>query len=126
MLGGGNGHAVDVHFLKGVGANHAQGHLPSNADKGHGVHARIGERRKRICGAGAGSGKDNAGTPRNPRHALRYEACALLVASEDMPDGSTAPEGIVERKIETARNARNVSDTLVFQQADGEFCSRKT
>jgi hypothetical protein len=48
------------------------------------------------------------------------------MTGKDMPDGSTAPEGIVERKIETARDARNVRDTLVLQQADGEFCSRKT
>lgn len=126
VLGGRNGHAVDVHFLKGIGTDHAQGHLPRNADQRHGIHARIGERRERIGGAGAGSGKDNAGAARDPRHALRYEASALFVTGKNMPNGSTTPEGIVERKIKTARDARNVRDTLVFQQADGEFCSRKT
>ena len=126
VLGGGNGHAVDVHLLKGVRANHAQGNLPRDADQRHGVHARVGQGRKRVGGSRAGCGKDNAGAASDPGHALSYETRALLVPGEDVADCSPAPEGVVKGKIETARNTRNVRNTLVFQQADGEFCSRKT
>ena len=126
VLGGRNGHAVDVHFLKGIGADHAQGNLPGDADQRHGIHARVGQGRKRVGGSGAGCGKDDAGTASDPGHALSNEARALLMPGEDVADCSPAPEGVVKGKIETARNTRNVRDTLVFQQADGEFCSRKT
>jgi len=120
VLGDRDGHAVDVDFLKGVGADHGKRHLPGDRHQRDGVEPRIGDRRHQVRRPGARS-EAHRGFARHPRHALSHEAGTLLVAREHMPDPFRLAQGVVERQDRPAGNAHDRLYPLLFQQAHDQF-----
>jgi len=63
VLGHRQGDAGDVHFLKGVGAQHLAGDLAGNADHGDGIQHGRGDAGDKVSGAGAAGGHTDATLP---------------------------------------------------------------
>ena len=105
VLGHGHGHAADVGFLEGVGAQQGHADLAGDGDDGHGVHLRVGQRGDQVGGAGAGGGDAHADLAGDLRVAGGGVAGALLVAHQDVADLLGVEQRVVQREDRAARNA---------------------
>ena len=76
--------AVNVRFLKGVGAEHAGGHLSGYGDKRNGVHVGIGQAGDEVCRTGSGSGDYGGHLSGHPGVAVRHMDGPLFVTGEEM------------------------------------------
>jgi hypothetical protein len=119
-------HAVDVHFLEGVGADHGAGHLAGDADERHGVQPGVGQGGQGVGGAGARGGQEDLGQPGDAGHALGDEAGTLLVARKHVADDGASGQGVVQRQVRAAGDAGKGSDALPFQKPDDDFGSART
>ena len=95
------------------------GHLARDGDDGHGVELGVRDRGQQVDRARARRGEASRRRARGPRHALGEEAACLLVADEDVAK-IALPEGVVEREVRAARDARDDPDTLPLQKLDQE------
>ena len=59
-----------------------QGCLASDGDQRHRVHARVGQRRHEVGGAGPGGREAHARSPGDARNPLRDEASSSFVAHQ--------------------------------------------
>jgi hypothetical protein len=121
VLGDGDAHAVGVHFLKGVGADHGPGNLAGDADHGHGIELGVGDGGEDVGRAGAGGGETDGRAARDPGHALGQKARALFMAGQDVADARAAGKGVVEGEVCAAGDARDGADALAFQKANGQL-----
>ena len=121
VLGDGHGQAVGVHLLKGIGADHGQGHLAGDADDRDGVELGVGNGRQGVGRARPGGGEEDRGLARDPGHALGDEPGPLFVPGQNVFDVAALPQGVIERQIRSARDTGNGPHTLPFQQFDGYF-----
>ena len=122
VLGDRHGDAVDIHFLKGVGADHRARHLAGDRHQRNRIEMSVGDGSDEI-GRPRPAGRDaDLGRAADARHALGDEARALLVAGKHVAD-LAAHQRIVERQDGAARNARDGAHTLAFEKAHEQLCA---
>ena len=121
MLGQRDGHPVGVHFLEGVGADHAQRHLTGNGHHGDRVELGVSNGGDQVGRARAGRGEAHLGLARDAGHALRHEAAALLVTGQHMVNGVALAKGIVKRQDRAARDAAHGLNALSLKEAQDQF-----
>ena len=76
--------------MKGVGADHGPGHLPGDADDGHGIELGVGDGGQDVGRARTGGGETDGWQTRDPGHALGQKSGALLMAGQDVTNERAA------------------------------------
>ena len=120
VFGDRHGDAGDVHFLKGIGAEHLAADLPGDADhRGRIQHGR-GNAGDHVGGARAGSGHGDADAARGARIAIGHVRGALFVAHENVMQLGFAKR-IVDRKNRAAGIAEDVTHAEARQCFTKDF-----
>ncbi len=115
MLGDGQRDAGDVHFLKGVGAQHLRRDLAGDADDGHRVEHRGRDARDEIGCARPTGGHADADAARSARIAIGHVRSALLMTDENVADGELA-QRVVDRQDGAAGIAEDLAYTFAFKR----------
>ena len=121
MLGDRYGQAVGIDLLKGIGADHRLGNLAGNRHDRDRIKLGIGDGRQQIGCAGAGRGHAHRHLAVGPRHALRHEAAALLVACQYVMNQARLRQGVVDRQDRSAGDTGQRSHALPFEQAHNDL-----
>ena len=115
VLGAGPGDAHDVHFLKGVVADQAGGHLAGEHHDGDGVQVGRGNARHRVGGAGARGHQGHPHLGRGPGIAVGGVDRSLFVAYQDMPDVGGPGQFVIDIEDHPAGVTEDVFDSLPLQ-----------
>ena len=120
VLGHGQCDAGDVHFLKGVGAEHFAGDVAGDADDGNGIEHGGGDAGDEVGCAGAAGGDADADLAGGARVAVGHVRGALLVAHQDVVDGKLA-QRVVGGQNCAAGIAEDVGNALAYQRGPQNF-----
>ena len=115
--------AGDVHFLKGIGAQHFASHLAGDADQRNRVQHGGGNAGHHVGGAGAGGGNGHTDAAGGPRIAVGHVHRALLMAHQDVADGKFA-QRIVGRQDRSAGIAENLAYSFAFERCPDNLRAR--
>ena len=118
VLGDRHGHAHNVCFLEGVGAEQLRGHLPGDSDDGHRVHVCVRDGGEQVGGTGPAGCNTHTYFAGGGRIPLSGVPCTLLVAHQDVVNLGGIHERVIGGQDCPAGQTKNVGDAKHFKGAD--------
>ena len=107
--------AGDVHFLKGIGAEHLGGNLAGDGDDGHGVKHGGGDAGDEVRRAGSAGRHAYADASGCAGVAIGHVRRALLVPHQHVPDGKLT-QRVVDGQDGAAGITEDFADAFSFER----------
>ena len=121
VLGDRHGHAGDVGFLEGVGADQRPAHLPGDGDHRNGIHLRVGQRGDQVRRTRAGGGHHDPHSAGGMGVTAGGVPGALLVADQHVPNLGGVEQRVIQRQDRATGDAEDQVDVELLQRAHHRF-----
>ncbi len=118
VLGDRHGHAGDIGFLEGVGADQGATHLPGDGHHRDGVHLGVGQRGDQVGRAGTRGRHHHADLAGGVGIAAGRVAGALLVPNQHVAQLLRVEQRVVDRQHGAAGDPEDDVDAELFQRPD--------